>query len=209
MLRIKFPGVHVALAKPGAPSDVATVRRVQAFTGAFSLATSNLNLLWVAVAHFEQLWPPRPEADDARGIPYWEGNALRELYAIGFVHGLHMVGKGLVQLSKLDDRCTPALEAFEDRFPRLKDLRDSIAHADERAQRRNRNKQIKPQPGIVHGDGAMVLGGFRGRHYVYTAFDGADVELEINVGNATFARDRIQDAIEALPWVGHERWHPQ
>jgi hypothetical protein len=92
-------------------------------------------------------------------------------------------------------------QGFTQAIPGLKDLRDSIIHAEDRLRELNRRgKPIVPQevPGMTQGGGVFVFGMLHGRSLGWSLGDGSYAECEISEKNVAVAIQATRDVMIAL-----------
>jgi hypothetical protein len=131
----------------------------------------------------------------------------RSLHARSFVTALRLVR---LMMGKIDEALNHSVEAvgeacrdFDAKLPRLKGLRDSIAHQEERAVGLARVKgklmpiQPKEVPGLTVGPG-YFLEYHHGRRFGCTDADGEFAECEVSEDTLRFTGERVECVIAAI-----------
>jgi hypothetical protein len=217
-----LPPVPIS-AMPGL--DVATERNVRRLVHALQMtvaeAVISLDLFETALGERAALAPPdwyeeAPEIDaslqpvrralaarEPRPHIYYE--AAPHMHARSFVLSLRMVSVYLQALAEEAAAELPELntiaQGFTQALPGLKDLRDSIIHAEDRLRGLNRRgKPIVPEevPGMAQGGGVFVFGLLRGRSLGWTLGDGSSAECEVSEKNLAIAVQATRDVMIAL-----------
>jgi hypothetical protein len=150
------------------------------------------------------------------GGPEAYRNRVIFIHVRSFVTTLALLQCGLVALcgygfgpavaAKLKQAC----DNFAAALPGVKDVRDSLAHGEDRARGKARSKKITPQQVPFESAAAargMIISGLRGRHFGCTVADGAYAEVEISDATTEIARVAIQAVYDALPWRPGRRIH--
>jgi hypothetical protein len=106
-----------------------------------------------------------------------------------------------------------ALSEFDTRFPKLKETRDSIAHADERVVGKSRNKPIALKPivgGPIHapGGGVLILRSLFNDDFTTTSANGDVVSAPVTDDSLCVANRCIQAAIAGFAWHPPSRHWP-
>jgi hypothetical protein len=134
--------------------------------------------------------------------------------ARAFVGSLERIGdmlKVLAEKAKAAPKTREAFERFRDYFPTLNDVRDSVAHVEERVLGETRGEPIDFKPvdvaGINAPGGINAIETLRGSRFGCTAANGHFVEVEIERSALSRACECVQAGISALPWKGRERHH--
>ena len=142
------------------------------------------------------------------------------IHAQSFVSSLAVLQRSLLALAKYDfepavaSRIKEAVDDFGLALPGLKDVRDSVAHVEERVRSEARGKKITTQPisnSLIHapGGGAMVVIALNNQHYGGTIADGTYAEVEVADATTEVARAAVQAVFAALPWrPGHRHFEP-
>jgi hypothetical protein len=99
-----------------------------------------------------------------------------------------------------------SLPHFDSAVPHLKDVRDSVAHFDERSRGRTHKGQIKLQPAAAHGlnapGGILGLENLHGNQFHITAADGHYRAVTIDEATVKAAAKAVQDAANLYRWTG-------
>jgi hypothetical protein len=142
------------------------------------------------------------------------------ILAQSFVSTLALVQRSLLALTrypfelKVAVSIQKACDDFAAALPGLKDVRDSVAHAEDRIRGEARGKKITTQPvsnALIYAPdgGAMVISAINNQHYGGTTADGTYVEVEVTDATTEVARAAVQAIYDALPWMpGHRRFEP-
>jgi hypothetical protein len=142
------------------------------------------------------------------------------IHAQSFVSTLAVLQRSLVALTKyqLEPQVKAGLQQACDQFaaalPELKDVRDSIAHVEERVRGEAKRKKISTQPvsnSMIHAPqgGVMVVSALNNQHYGGTIADGTYVEVEVADATTAVACTVVQAVFDALPWrPGHRQVEP-
>lgn len=157
----------------------------------------------------------------------WALEGSPESYArrVVFIHAQSFVSTLAVQRSLLALTKSPvepavasgikkAADEFAAALPGLKDVRDSVAHVEERVRGEVHGKKIKTQPvsnSLIHtpGGGAMVVSALDNQHYGCTIADGTYAEVEVADATTEVACAAVQAVYDALPWKpGHRHFEP-
>jgi hypothetical protein len=136
---------------------------------------------------------------------------LPALHAHSFIRSLAQAGRALSALSDLDlgPASAEVSQAYGDldaAIPSLKDVRDSIEHAEDRMRGQSRGCKLSLAPivqGPIHApDGGVLVGDLLvdGRTLGWTTADGSLQHVEISDATIESARAAVQRALDALPW---------
>jgi hypothetical protein len=127
------------------------------------------------------------------------------LHARTFVLSLRMIGLYLKTVAYEAGPAYPELDRiaqeFEASFPGLKDLRDSIIHAEDRLcllDRKGKTIVPDPVPGLAEGSGSFFASFFNGESLGWTLGDGSYAECAVSAASAAVAMQSVQDAMSAL-----------
>jgi hypothetical protein len=121
---------------------------------------------------------------------------LNGIYATAFVYSLDSISK---LLSAINDHLTPPdsvrllISEYEGCFGNLKNIRDSIAHIEDRGRGLDRNKKAL----LSH---FLVLGCMNERRFEYTGNDGKIYGVEISEPTLLLAHRILQAIINAYVW---------
>lgn len=137
------------------------------------------------------------------------------LYARSFLYALDEMDRFLAALAAEANlpAVTAVHTAFRAAFPQLRDVRNSTAHVDERAQGLGPGKkQIALQPldnGVIKSpNGAMIMGCLFDNRFAATMVDGHCGEVEVSATSLGIAKMCLQDAINAFKWRGPPKHVP-
>ena len=136
------------------------------------------------------------------------------LYAKAFLLALDRIEKLLGTLGTvcaddaLDDpteKVRAARDHFNARIPRLRAVRDSTAHSEERARRRSKGKPIALKPiseGVFANPGGNIFvhEAIVGDNFGSTLQSGEYGEVAVTAETLEAAREAVQLAIDGLPW---------
>ncbi len=147
-------------------------------------------------------------------LPREYRHRLPFLHARTFLTSLAQINRALIALAELDiggsqQKIDAARVSFEAAIPGLKNVRDSIEHAEDRMRGMNRKRQKMTLAPItnsaIHAPGGGVLVGdmLNGRHFGCTTEDGSYQEVEVSDQTLEAARVAVQDVLDALPWKSH------
>lgn len=154
----------------------------------------------------------------SRGIiPRQLEHHLPFIFAKTFLYAADEVGKVLARLAERGDipaQASSACEAYYDSFPTLREVRNSAQHVEDRVRGLGRNeKPLDLQPvasgGIQASGGALILSNLNGNKFGATMADGHFGEVEVSAVTLAEMRDRIEGALNALPWKGPPRLIPR
>lgn len=151
---------------------------------------------------------------EAGELPGELRHRLPFIHAQTFVRALARVGRGLRELEKLDTGAAKAeIRAargeFDRALPALKEVRDSVEHAEDRLRGRNRHGQTMTLAPIQNrmvnapGGGVLIADALNGRNFGSTVDDGSYKEVEMSDATVEIARASVQRALDALPWMPH------
>jgi hypothetical protein len=147
-------------------------------------------------------------------------DAAPRLHAQTFVLLLRMIGLYLEKIAEEAGPAYPVLEQlaknFEASFPGLKDLRNSITHAEDRLRHLDqKHRAIIPQavPGITEGDGVFLSGLLKDRSLGWTLGDGNYAECEVSERALAIATRHAEEMMDALAepesfLMPKARYHP-
>lgn len=142
------------------------------------------------------------------------------IHAQSFVSTLAVLQRSLVAIAgyafdvPTKARLQEACNDFAAALPGLKDVRDSIAHIEERVRTEARGAKIKTQPvtnSMVHAPqgGVTIINALNNQHFGGTIADGTYVEVEVADATTEVAGAAVQAVFDALPWKpGHRRVEP-
>ncbi len=101
-------------------------------------------------------------------------------------------------------RLANARDAFASALPGLKGVRDSIVHAEDRAQGKVHGKKIDTKPltsgPVLAPNGGVMVRILEERHFRITIADGTCAVIEISDATTEIARIAVQAVFDALPW---------
>jgi hypothetical protein len=123
---------------------------------------------------------------------------LRFLHAKSFVYALDATGQLLRVLSGLEslpDEARSGCAKFESAFGKLRDLRNTLQHIEDRLRGLGRRGAPLPKP-------LIVLGAFRNGKFGATTADGAYVEVEVSRATLSAACKIIEDLLWSFGWIG-------
>jgi hypothetical protein len=143
------------------------------------------------------------DAREPRPRIYYE--AAPHLHARTFVLSLRMIGLYLKTMAYEAGPTYPELDEiaqeFEARFPGLKELRDSITHAEDRLRHLDRKGKTiipEPVPALTEGGGVFFAGLLNGQSLGWTLGDGSYAECAVSAASAVVAIQSVQDAMSVL-----------
>ena len=142
----------------------------------------------------------------ARGeVPQRVRHMAPYVAARDFLYCADMIGKIFGALAEEVQVVVPLKKAFDDDFPTLVALRDSVQHAEDRIRLRGKPKGGKatplPNPN-PRGGRLLVVDMLNGERFITTTADGGQEEIEISARTLERLRDHIQTLINTLPWSG-------
>jgi hypothetical protein len=142
------------------------------------------------------------------------------IHAQSFVSSLAVLQRSLIALTRyaldkaVQARIQQACDDFAAALPGLKDVRDSVAHVEERVRGEVHGKKIKAQPvsnSMIHAPqgGVLIVSALNNQSYGGTIADGTYVEVEIADATTAIAWAAVQAVYDALPWKpGHRNVEP-
>jgi len=141
---------------------------------------------------------------EGRIPPAWKTRRPFQMATL-FVLALDDLTKILRRASKDIPEAAPSMQlgltAIENGLPHLRNLRDSIAHMDERLLGQEYGRPI-PLP-----DNVLEVLNLEGRNLVSTSAKGNKSRVPISEESLVVARDATQAVIDSLPWLGPaESW---
>lgn len=129
--------------------------------------------------------------------------------AKGFLAATHTIRQALIQCTKINVIRTyadAAGGAIDVALPKLKGVRDSTAHVDERVQGMVRKNKIQLQPVqnrmINAPGGALIIGSLIGDNFGNTMDDGNYGEVPVTIDTFNLIARVIQEFLDRLPWRG-------
>lgn len=156
--------------------------------------------------------PRRQEGIPPRGYR----SHTRFVHATAFVYALHMLHTAAEEVVKLSPEASglqEVLAAFEASAEHLKDVRNSLAHREDRVRGLGRGgKPISPKPqmNVFVGDAAMILGPqLEGSLLGITTADGHYRRVAVSFDTLQAGQALTQASINSFPWEGMPRWSPQ
>ncbi len=172
--------------------------------------------LYPAILHFIELevrrksWKSGQMPDEYQRRILW-------IYPHAYVYALdsfHKVLESLTEERDVPNGVEEELAKFRTAFPRLKGIRDSAHHVEDRGLGRDRHgNPLKLKPidnGIVRapGGGVLLLSVLEGNKLWYTLEDGSHGGLAISHDNIAIAAEVFQSVINAFQWKGRPRLIP-
>jgi hypothetical protein len=126
------------------------------------------------------------------------------LYALD---GIRKALDKLTGIPGLPAEITAIRDAYAAAFPALIPVRNSAHHREDRALSLDRNNNplnLQPVAGqsFSYPAGALILSALTRNTLGYTLDDGAYGEIEISSASVALAQNAIQQAIDAIPWLG-------
>ena len=144
-------------------------------------------------------------------------HALVFIYAKAFVSNIDMIGKIFRVICKdyqnLPQGVYDQKDNFFRAFPQLKDIRDSLQHAENRNRGFDRyGNPLNIQPGVkghVQTSGqSLVLNNLNGNKFGTTINDGRFVDIEITDQTMKIVQQCLQELIYSFNWVGSGKHYP-
>jgi len=154
------------------------------------------------------------------GGPESYKNRVPFIHARSFVSTLAVLQRSLLALKSYDfDQSVKAglqqaCDDFAAALPGLKDVRDSVAHVEERVRSEARGMKIDTQPvsnSMIHAPhgGVTIISALNGQHFGGTVADGTYVEVEVADATTAIACAAVQTVYDALPWkLGQRQFEP-
>jgi hypothetical protein len=141
---------------------------------------------------------------------------LKFMYARLFLFSLSDIGKLLGKIRRCEGiptKAVTAINSFDSAFPKLKELRNSSAHVDDRIVGKARGRKIKPcaidNSFIRVPYGAfMFVENLFGNRFSGTIHTGELVEIEVSAETLIKVQQCLQELLNSLPWTGPARHHP-
>jgi len=132
------------------------------------------------------------------------------LFAKSFINALWRIESllsGIRNMPGSSDEVRSALNEFRQKVPSLQEVRDAVAHYDERAQRKARRAPLEPKsggiPGVSAPDGTVLaLENLHDNAFGTTDADGEYRMIQISEATVEFARQAVQRAIDSFEWSG-------
>jgi hypothetical protein len=131
------------------------------------------------------------------------------VHAKGCLTAAHTIRLALIQCTKINAIQTHADAAggsMDAALPKLKGVRDSTAHVDERVQGMARRKEIQLQPiqnRMVNAPGGvLIIGSLIDDNFGSTMEDGNYGEVPVTVDTFNLIVRVIQEFLDRLPWRG-------
>ena len=173
-------------------------------------------------ARFDEI---RAEVDRRRLKEAFAANVLPEGYihkmpfvhAKGFLTAAHTIRLALLQCIKIgaiQAQADTARDAIDAALPKLKGVRDSEAHVDERVQGMAWKKRIQLQPlqnRMINapGGGVLIIGSLTGDNFGNTMEDGNYGEVPVTLDTFNLFVRVFQEFLDRLPWRGGPRVVPR
>lgn len=156
------------------------------------------------------------DAFAANVVPDGYIHQLPFVHAKGFLTAVHTIRQALIQCAKItaiQTQADAARGAIDIALPKLKGVRDSEAHVDERVQGMARRKQIQLQPvqnRMVNAPsgGVLIVGSLIGDNFGNTMEDGNYGEVPVTIETFNLIVRVIQELLDRLPWHGGPRVIP-
>ncbi|WP_162890637.1 hypothetical protein [Salinibacter ruber] len=151
-------------------------------------------------------------------LPKQYSHRLIFMHAKSFLFAVDRIEKILGAIAEKDgvpDEVVEAKDAFEDIFPDLRGVRNTVAHIEDRGRGLDHRKEdldLKPvQNRLVNapGGGALILESLNGNEFGSTMSDGHYGEVEISLENIVKVCECIQNVIDALEWRGPQMHYPR
>jgi len=127
------------------------------------------------------------------------------VHAKGFLTATHRIRLAIdqcTQFSAIETASTAACDAIDAALPKLKGVRDSSAHVDERVRGMARGKLISPR------GGALFIENLFNDNFGGTMVDGNHGEVPVTIHAFEQLVAVVQDFLNKLPWRGSERVAP-
>jgi hypothetical protein len=147
-------------------------------------------------------------------LPDQYDHRLIFMHAKAFLFAVDRIEKILGVITEKDG-VAKASDTFEDIFPDLRGVRNTVAHIEDRGRgldHRREDLDLKPvQNRLVNapGGGALILESLSGNQFGSTMSDGHYGEVEISLENIVKVRDCIQTTIDAFEWRGPQMHYPR
>jgi hypothetical protein len=156
------------------------------------------------------------EAFTAGRIPNIYIHRMPFVHAMSFLVTAHTIRVALTQCAKFNYitvQADAAGSAIDAALPKLKGVRDSTAHVDERVQGMARKKKIQLQPiqnNFINSPqgGVLVIGSLNGDNFGNTMDDGNYGEVAVTRDTFNLFVKVIQEFVDKLPWRGWRRVVP-
>jgi hypothetical protein len=150
------------------------------------------------------------DAFTANVVPDSYTHRMPFVHAKGFLTAVHTINKALLQCSNINaiqTHADAARCAIDVALPKLKGVRDSEAHVDERVQGMAWKKQIQLQPVQnrmvdAPGGGVLIIGSLNGDNFGNTMDDGNYGEVPATIDTFNSVVRVIQEFLDKLPWRG-------
>ena len=141
---------------------------------------------------------------------------LPTTFARAFVVALDRFAKTLAVFAEDVKReaVTAAKKRLDDGVPGLRDMRDNVAHVEDRGRgvkRGGKPIELKPVSSSMvraPAGGVLVIEGLNGDVFCGTGAKGELVEIPIRRESLCLARDCLQEVLNAFSWKGGKRYHP-
>lgn len=141
-------------------------------------------------------------------IPLQYKSLMPSIHAKSFLFALDTIRKALITMSKYPISKSVAETSLSQLLTALPDLagvRDSTAHADERAVGVARKRKIVPQPIMnemiqAPDGGVTILGSLMGNKFSCTTEDGTFGSVEVSIDSLIATQAALQQLLESLPW---------
>jgi hypothetical protein len=157
------------------------------------------------------------DAFAANVVPEGYISQMPFVHAKGFLTAAHTIRQALIQCAKINaiqTQADVARVAIDAALPKLKGVRDSTAHVDERVQGMTRGREIQLQPvqnRMVRAPGGCVLiiGSLNGDNFGNTMDDGNYGEVPVTIDTFNLFARVFQEFLDKLPWRGGPRVVPR
>jgi hypothetical protein len=124
---------------------------------------------------------------------------------------LFTLGNDLRTQSRVHDH----ISQFNIAFPKLRQLRNTVQHVNERLHGRDgRGNRISPEPVYFIAqdptqEGILVLDQLNDNRYGGTLADGSYGEIEVSARTLLIVNECLQNIIDSYPWKGPKQFYPQ
>jgi len=198
---VKIPGMHIfKITYPG--TNLTDVPEPHTVLMQLNVLESSLADAAVALNFFEQVHTVAPESRPVdSGLPGApEGYRRRApfIYAHTVVYSLDAIWKTLGLLARtpgLPSNIGAIYDEYKQALPRLKSVRDSAHHLEDRARRMGRNEEPLNVP-------VLSISNLFGDKLNYTGADGSQAEIAISPASVAAAQKAIQKTLTSFAWTG-------
>ncbi len=138
------------------------------------------------------------------------------VHAQGFLSSVFTIRQTLVQCERIGEirtQAEAALARLDAGLPKLKGVRDSTEHIDERVLGEEHGRRIETKPitaGVIHAPagGVLVVGSLMGDNFTNTLANGELGEVPVTRAAFDLCVQIAQDYLRSLPWRGGPRVVP-